>query len=53
MKLFLNVVASYPEGTSLSDDDLDAIKEDVDDCLRYTGLCTSAHAVHLELEVKA
>ena len=50
MKLFINCVASYPDG--LSEEDLSDLREDVEDCLVYRGV-TQGWDVQIETKVEA
>lgn len=50
MKLFINAIASYPEGTVLTDEDQQAIREDIEDCLRFTGKPGAGYGITIEME---
>ena len=53
MKLFINCVASYPDGTHLSEEDLEAIREDMEDCLRWTGCTYPGFDIEIGTRVEA
>ena len=53
MRLFINCVASYPDGTHLSEEDLEAIREDMEDCLHWTGRSAPGFGIVIETKVEA
>lgn len=49
-KLFINLVADFPDSTRLTEEDLDSIKEDIEDAVYYNGITKPSWRPLVEVE---